>query len=76
MEGIVREQELADALGKGPGGIQINVGAKGCTVSTRYRPIITKRAPTIMEALEAVVFAGDQRFRPVEVAKALRKGGF
>jgi len=66
-------QKWADALGKGPGGIQINITDTGCTVSTRYRPFITKRAPTILEALQAVVDAGYQRFRPTEVAIAIHE---
>jgi hypothetical protein len=65
--------ELCDALALGPGGIQINVTEKGYTVSTRYRPYITKRAPTLLEALELVHIAGYQRFRPTRVAVALHE---
>jgi hypothetical protein len=65
--------ELCDALALGPGGIQINVTEKGYTVSTRYRPYITKRAPTLLEALRAVVDAGYHRWRPFEVAVALHE---
>ncbi len=66
-------QELADALGKGPGGIQINVTEKDCTVSTRYRPYITRRAPTILEALQTVVDDASHIKWPVKVAIAIHK---
>jgi len=46
----MREQELLDALAKGPGGVQVNVTENGCTVSTRYNPTVTHRGPNIQNA--------------------------
>jgi len=46
----MREQELLDALAKGPGGVQVNVTETGCTVSTRYNPTVTRRGSNIQHA--------------------------
>jgi len=67
----MREQELADALARGPGGIQINITRKGCTVSTYYQPSISKKGPKMMDALLAVSREIWQKGSPKAVIKAL-----
>lgn len=69
----MREQELLDALAKGPGGVQVNISDKGCTVSTRYYPTVVHRGPDIMHA--AILVAEHilrMRFTPKVVLDALR----
>ena len=46
----MREQELLNALSKGPGGVQVNVTENGCTVSTRYNPKVTHCGSNIQHA--------------------------
>lgn len=46
----MREQELLNALAQGPGGVQVNISDKGCTVSTRYNPSVAHRGTDIQHA--------------------------
>ena len=68
----MRTEELLKALAQGPGGIQINITAKGYTVSTLYRPSRTARSTkSIHAAAWNIAQSLWNRGCPAEVQKAL-----
>jgi hypothetical protein len=70
----MRTEELLDALAKGSGGVQVNITAKGYTVSTRYQPTRVARSK---KSIHAAAWNIAQRlwnsWCPPEVRKALEE---
>jgi hypothetical protein len=72
----MREVELLNALSRGYGGVQVNITESQVTVSTRYRPRITRTGDTLLEvAIEVGIAVLDyqEEFRnaPQDVVEAL-----
>jgi hypothetical protein len=72
----MRVAELLDALSKGYGGVQVNLTKERVTISTRYRPRITRSGDTLLEvAIEVGIavleYHEKQMNTPQEVVEAL-----